>query len=113
MLTIETLKAFGANADEGLARCMNNQDFYFRMIRMAVDDAGFDKLKTAIEAEDLDTAFEAAHALKGILTNLSLDPISNPVIEATELLRSRTKTDYTPYVEEALAKRDELTALLA
>ena len=32
MLTIEKLRTFGADVDEGLARCMNNEGFYLRMV---------------------------------------------------------------------------------
>ena len=33
-MTIDSLKAFGANTAEGLARCMNNEAFYLRMVGM-------------------------------------------------------------------------------
>ena len=64
-----------------------------------------------IEAEDLDTAFEVAHALKGIYANLSLTPLLTPTSEITELLRARTKTDYTALLAEIRAQRDKLAAL--
>ena len=38
MLTIEKLKAYGANVDEGLSRCMNNETFYLRLVNMAADN---------------------------------------------------------------------------
>ena len=46
MLTIEKLKAYGANVDEGLSRCMNNETFYLRLVNMAANDAGFERLRT-------------------------------------------------------------------
>ena len=52
MLTIEKLKAYGANVDEGLSRCMNNETFYLRLVNMAADDAGFERLRTALEKKD-------------------------------------------------------------
>ena len=113
MLTIDALKAFGANVDEGLTRCMKNEGFYFRLVKMAVQDAGYGKLQAALNEGNLDAAFEAAHGLKGILANLALTPILTPVSQMTELLRARTKTDYQPLLEQMMAKRDELAAICA
>ena len=111
MLTIDALREYGANVDEGLVRCMNNADFYIRLVKMSLGDAGFDNLKKAVEAGDLDAAFEAAHALKGVLGNLALTPMYEPVSRVTELLRRRTETDYTADVAEILAQRDKLAEL--
>ena len=56
-------------------------------------------------------AFEAAHALKGVLGNLSLTPLYEPVQEITELLRNRTEMDYTPLLETILEQRKILEGL--
>ena len=48
---------------------------------------------------DLDAAFEAAHALKGVLGNLGLTPLYEPVAEMTECLRSKTDKDYSAYID--------------
>ena len=111
MLTMEKLRDFGANAAEGLGRCMNNEAFYFRMIGLSIADSGFETLRQAVDAGDLDRAFEAAHALKGVLGNLSLTPLYQPASELTELLRAKTEADYAAYVTELLAQRDKLKAL--
>ena len=111
MLTIEALQQFGANTREGLGRCMNNETFYFKLIKMAVQDAGFGKLRTAVESGDLTAAFEAAHALKGVLGNLSLTPMYQIASDLTELLRAKTDMDYFPYLEKLEKKREELLAL--
>ena len=52
MLTIDTLRQFGANTRDGLGRCMNNEAFYLRLVNMALDDAGFGKLAEAIKDGD-------------------------------------------------------------
>lgn len=111
MLTIDGLKEYGANVEEGLARCINNEAFYLRLIKMAYADAGFDQLAAAVSANDKDAAFEAAHALKGVLGNLSLTPIYEPVAEITELLRNRQEADYAVYVDRILEQRDKLKAM--
>ena len=112
MLTIDALKQFGANTDEALTRCMGNEGFYFKLIGKAVEDKNFDALEEAIAAHDLDAAFDAAHSLKGVMGNLALTPIYEPVYEITELLRARSEADYAPYLKIIAEKRAELAALL-
>jgi len=110
---IEKLRAYGADVDSGLHRCMDNEDMYLRLVRMSIEDGNFDRLFAAMEAGDLDAGFEAAHALKGVTGNLSLDPLFEPLSEMTELLRARTVTDYatlTAAVKEKLAELKELLA---
>ena len=111
MVTIEKLNAFCADTAEGLARCYGNEALYLRLIGMVVKEQNFDNLERAIAANDLNAAFEAAHALKGVLGNLSLTPMYDKCSEITELLRARTETDYTPMLEDLLDKRDELKAM--
>jgi len=90
MVSIDALRAYGARVDEGMARCLNNEAFYLRMVGMALSDANFDALRAAMDAGDAQTAFEAAHALKGSTGNVSLTPIYEPVCRLTELLRGQS-----------------------
>ena len=105
MLTIQALQNLGAATGEGLARCLNNEQFYFRLIKKALESDDVDKLKNAIETNDLDTAFAIAHNLKGSTGNLALTPIYEPAAKMTELLRNRTQTDYTPYLDAIIKAR--------
>jgi hypothetical protein len=111
MITLEQLRAWGADTDEALPRCLNNEAFYLRLVGKAVAEPSFDRLREAVEAGDLDKAFEQAHALKGVTGNLALTPIDRPVREMTELLRSRTDMDYRPLLSEIMDRRAELMAL--
>ncbi|MBO5568491.1 MAG: Hpt domain-containing protein [Clostridia bacterium] len=97
MLTIDSLRAYGANVDEGMTRCMNNEAFYFRLIGMALKDSRFDTLGVKIAGGDLQAAFEEAHALKGVLGNLALTPIYNSVSEMTSFC-ARGKTWITAHI---------------
>lgn len=87
MLSIETLRAYGANVDEGLARCLNDEEFYLSLVRMALEDDRLPRLREALSAGDRAEAFEIAHALKGIYGNVALTPLFEPVSELTEMLR--------------------------
>ncbi len=112
MLTIESLRSWGANVDEALVRCLNNETFYLTLVEKAMRDAPFDKLREAVEAGNLDAGFDIAHSLKGVAANLALTPICKPVEQITELLRHRTETDYAPLLEEIEDKSRQLMGLL-
>ena len=110
-MTIADLIAFGANVDEGLQRCLNNEAFYLRMVAKLVGDANFQKLYDAMEAGDTTTAFEAAHALKGMTSNLALTPIQAPVSELTEILRAKQNVDCTALLDAIRNAHQQLSAL--
>ena len=110
-MTIDDLKSFGANTEEGIHRCMGNENFYLRLVKMMPKDQNFGILYDSIEKGDLDSAFEAAHALKGALGNLSITSLYDPVLNITELLRARTAMDYSPLVAEIKGKHQELEKL--
>ena len=100
MLTIEKLREFGANVDEGMSRC-----------NMALQDGGFERLHQAVESGDKKEGFEAAHALKGMLGNLSLTPLVEPTSEMTELLRAGKDEDYQAWWNKIREQRDKLLAM--
>ena len=111
MLTLDSLRDFGANVDEGLVRCMNMEAFYLKLVGKAIEDKRIAQLEAQISAGDLDAAFETAHALKGMYANLSLTPLTEPISEMTELLRSRTPADYAPLLRGAKAQFEKLCSL--
>ncbi|MBR2197627.1 MAG: Hpt domain-containing protein [Fibrobacter sp.] len=113
MITIGSLNAFGANTEEGLARCMGNEALYLKLVGVMLADKNFDKLRSAIESGNLDEAFEAAHALKGALGNLALTPLYKKAASLTELLRNRAEADYGGLVSDLLTLRDKLSELCA
>ena len=111
-MTLDMLKAFGADVTEGMNRCMDNEEFYLRLIKAAMEDGAFEALGGALSASDTEKAFEEAHKLKGVLGNLSLTPIYEPLAELTELLRHKTPGDYEGLYGAAMEKKNELKALL-
>lgn len=113
MLTIEQLNRFGANTDEGVARCAGMEALYLRLVKMIPQEKSFESLKTALEANDLDDAFTAAHTLKGVLGNLSLTPMYDICSDMTENLRQRVQMDYSSQLNELLDKKEQLAAICA
>ena len=111
-MNIDDLRAWGANVDEGLARCMNNEAFYLRLVGMETADKNFEGMRAALAAGDVHAAFEAAHAIKGAAGNLALTPIYEPVCELTELLRGRTEpVEADALVDQIMEQREKARRL--
>ena len=98
MLTIDSLRAYGANVEEGLGRCMNMEPFYLKVVGMVKDDVdgSFARLKAAMDARDAEKTFEAAHALKGSTGNVALTPIFKPVCALSDMLKGNTAASMGP-----------------
>ena len=111
MLTIEGLRQLGVNVDEGLKRCMNNEAFYLRLADMAINDGNFARLEQAAADGDWTGAFEAAHALKGALGNLSLTPLYTTICELTDLLRPGLPVDCKEQIARMQREHAALQAL--
>ncbi len=100
MLTIEKLNELGCDTSDGLKRCMDDKEFYLSLVPDALDKKRYEELEKKINEGDLKNAFEDAHALKGVLSNLAITPLFNVISEITELLRSEEKTDYSTLISE-------------
>ena len=111
MLTMEALRRFGANTEEGLSRCMNNEGFYLKLVNMELESRGFEKLAASLEQGEWHAAFEAAHSLKGSLGNLALTPLYVPAAELTERLRDGKEIDYADLLAEMRRQHDALIKL--
>ena len=110
-MTIDSLRDFGANVDEGLERCMGMEDFYIEMIELGLSDERFENLGQNLEIGNLDEAFENVHALKGVLGNLALGPLYQTVCEMTEHLRNRELIDYKPLYDKLIEQRNQIKEL--
>lgn len=112
MITMEILKDLGINPKDGLARCMNKEDFYFKMLKLGLSDEKFDTIEEILRDKKMKEGFEMAHALKGVAGNLALDPIYNPMSELTELLRKQKDGDYLEIYRPAKEMRDKLLKII-
>lgn len=108
MITVENLRTYGADVDEGIKRCLDDAGFYIELVESVIPDTRLEELEKLINDNDLDKAFEVAHALKGMYGNISLKPIYDPVCEITEHLRMGEKIDYSELINEAKAQKQKL-----
>ena len=69
MITVETLRAWGANVDEALERCLGNEAFYLRLTEKALQDPSFDRLtleEAILEIEACDQRLDRLYESAGV-----------------------------------------------
>ena len=111
MLTVERLKEYGANVEEGISRCAGNAGLYLRLVGIALRELESTTLGDELKNGELDRAFASAHKLKGGVANLALTPILTPLSALTELLRGKTPGDYAGLFAEMTEQTKKLLAL--
>ena len=67
---------------------LGSEDFILHFVVKFKEDENFDLLKAALKNGDTDTAFRAAHTLKGIAANLGFTDLYNAATPITEALRN-------------------------
>ena len=75
-------------------------------------DPSFRQLKDALAAKDGETAFRAAHTLKGVCLNLGFDRLFETDRELTELLRGGDQTGWEPLFARVEADYKALTVAI-
>ena len=112
MITVEKLTEMGCNTKDGLARCMNNEKFYLKMLPVAIKDNHFDLLEKAIADKDMKAAYEAAHAIKGSTGNLGLTPIYKTISKMSDMLKAGMNADYASIYKIVKTEREKFLSLL-
>ena len=85
----ECYQQFGGDFDEVKKR-LPSEALIKKFIAKFLDDRSFPDLQTALEEGSRESAFRAAHTLKGVCGNLSLTKLMNSASKLTEMLRPET-----------------------
>ena len=95
-MTLSELYAnLGSSIDAVLKRIPSEQ-MLRKFVKMYEKDPSYDQLVEAVKASDWQTAFRAAHTLKGVAQNLGLDQLQSSASELTEALRGgKALTDFS------------------
>jgi HPt (histidine-containing phosphotransfer) domain-containing protein len=101
----ESCIAAGIDYDSGLARFAGKADLYEKFLKKFPADTTFTDLEKAMADGDTRAAFIAAHTLKGVTGNLSLNGLYTGILPLVEALRGDgnmelAKTLYPPVKEE-------------
>jgi len=99
----EFYTAVGGSYEEVASR-FPREDRIFKYLHMLPKDGSMGQLIEAVQAQDVETAFRAAHTLKGTALNLGLGDLARASAAMTEALRGRTALPAeTPLLYEAMA----------
>ena len=111
-MTLDDLRRFGADVDDGLRRCVDNESFYLKMVEKCINDPNIELLGDYLRKGDAEHACECAHAVKGVASNLSLTPFRNRVALISDLLKEGRQTDYIKLYYDMMECVDELRSYL-
>ena len=81
------LEAAGISVDAALERFLGNSALVLKFVMRFPEDENFPNLKRAMDCGDVKGAFVAAHTLKGVTGNLSMDKLYETVSKMVEDLR--------------------------
>ncbi len=84
---LDAIVPYGVNISTGLVRFAGNRKTYEKILLKFPEDKSFETLSHALQSEDFDTALKAAHALKGIAANLSMDTFAEMVFQLEQALK--------------------------
>ena len=96
------LEEWGASPREAVARMLDDQSLYRKLLAGFLDDKDFEQLEEMVKEHDYEKAFQIAHKMKGSVLFLNLTPISRELSVLTELLRPFYEKD-----TEGLPDREE------
>ncbi len=81
------LEEAGVAVQETLERFMGDQEMLLSFLRAFPSDENMPALRQALDAQDAQTAFRAAHTLKGVTGNLGFTALYQWASQVTEALR--------------------------
>ena len=88
MTVRECYEELGSDFDKVLSRLVS-EALVKKFALKFLDDPSFGQLETALADKDAETAFRAAHTLKGLCMNLGFDSLYEVSSALTENLRGR------------------------
>lgn len=90
MTVRECYEAMGANYDSVVSRLRTDERVQ-KFVLKVLNDKSFELLNTSMKERNMEEAFRAAHTLKGVCQNLSLDRLYESSSALAERLRGVTE----------------------
>lgn len=84
---IYLLTGLGVDIDDVMDRFVGNESLYFKCLSKFLEDSNYNRMMEAIDKEDARLAFEASHALKGVVSNLGFSKLFKPIHSLVEVFR--------------------------
>ena len=106
------LKALGADINDGLTRCMNNEALFERLLKKVPENIEKLEVLSFIETGDYATALSNAHTIKGVTGNLSLTPLFTAYSEIVALFRADKPDEARQMLVEILPVQEEIISCI-
>ena len=97
----------GVDVNQGLKRLDNNKEFYEELLVKFCEDTHFEKMVSAMNAGEVQEAFQCAHAVKGAAGNLSMTRLYT---ELVPLVKKKKKNDLPQARQQLPAAQEAYTA---
>jgi len=110
---LESLSKWNCNTPIAMDRFLGDEGLYISCLQMFSEDENFEALKTSLQDHNYAMAFDFAHALKGVASNLELTPLYQALYELVESLRHNETTNLPQQFEEVAQKWEEFQLLLS
>ena len=107
------LSKAGINTSEGIARLGGSAEAYERLLSRFPDEPHFRRMRDAVRRRDAASAYEAAHALKGAVGNLSMYRLYSSLCPLVDELRKGSLKDADALMERIEGDYNEVVAALA
>ena len=102
MSLIEEVGKLGVNVEDALERFMNNASLYERMLKKLPSVLENSPVMPCFESGDLEKALSNAHNIKGVVGNLSVDPLYEGYSGVVSLLREGKNDEAKALLEKTL-----------
>ncbi len=103
----------GFDVDDALKRLLNNERLYEKFLKRFIADQNFTKLEEAVHSCKKQEAFDAAHTLKGLCGNLSINSLLDPVCRQVELFRAGDWDEGAALMDEVSREYNKVVGLLS
>lgn len=109
---LQSLRTWGCDIDGALDRFLGEKELYQSCLCALINDTTFVELGRALQEKNVQSAFEAAHTLKGVLANLGLTPMFEVVVKLVEPLRAGEVTGLYGFYQELVQMKENLKELM-
>ncbi len=107
----ECYAAMGGNYDDAIGR-LRSERLVQKFVLKFLDDGSYDLLCRSMEEKNYEEAFRAAHTIKGVCQNLSIDRLQASSSRLCEALRGGYTPQADALAEEVRADYAQTTAAI-
>lgn len=108
----ELYTAIDVDYDMVISR-LRKEERILKYLRQAMTDPAFTQLTQAMQAQDYEELFRAAHTIKGMCLNLDMKPLADAAILLVEQLRQGKTENAQQLYQTLMQQYDRMQQLIA